>query len=119
MVKLHCKSLTERILIPPFVFFFFLLYPPNWIRDTRWRTAGAAGGCMLIRPEALERVGGIAAIRSEIIDDCALGRAVKRSGGRVWLGLTSGTRCERAYGSFSEIEKMIARTAFNQLNHSA
>ena len=73
MVKLHCRSLAERLLIPPFVFFFFLLYPPAWIRDSRRNAAGAAGGCMLVRPEALEHAGGIAAIRSEIIDDCGLG----------------------------------------------
>ncbi len=90
MVKLHCRSLAEKLLIPAFVFFFFMLYPPQWIRDPRRRTAGAAGGCMLIRPAALERAGGIAAIRQEIIDDCALARAVKRSGGKVWLGTGSG-----------------------------
>jgi len=118
MVKLHCRSLAERLLIPPFVFFFFLLYPPDWIRNPRRRTAGAAGGCMLIRPEALERAGGVAAIRSEIIDDCALAKAVKRSGGCVWLGLTQTTRSNRDYGSFAEIERMITRTAFNQLRHS-
>lgn len=118
MVKLHCQSFAERLLIPPFVFFFFLLYPPEWIRDPRRSTAGAAGGCMLIRPEALQRAGGIAAVRSQIIDDCALARAVKRSGGSVWLGLSPDTRSARAYGSFAEIERMIARTAFNQLSHS-
>ena len=53
MVKLHCRTLAERILVPPFVFFFFLLYPPAWIRDPRRKVAGAAGGCMLIRPERL------------------------------------------------------------------
>ena len=119
MVKLHCRSFAERLLIPPFVFFFFLLYPPNWIRDARRRVAGAAGGCMLIRPDALNRAGGIAAIRNEIIDDCALARAVKQSGGRVWLGLTFDTRSDRAYGSFIEIGRVISRTAFNQLRHSA
>src|ERR1039457_4860010 len=72
MVKLHCQTLAERFLIPPFVFFFFLLYPPAWIRDPRRKTAGAAGGCMLVRPAALERAGGIAGIRNQIIDDCAL-----------------------------------------------
>ena len=118
MVKLHCRSLAERLLVPPFVFFFFLLYPPNWIRDPGRNTAGAAGGCMLIRPVVLERAGGFAAIRGEIIDDCALAKAVKRSGGRVWLGLTRTTRSDRAYCSFAEIERMIARTAFNQLRHS-
>ena len=119
MVKLHCRSLAERFLIPPFVFLFFLLYPPIWIRDPRRRSAGAAGGCMLIRPQALERAGGIAAIRREIIDDCALARAVKASGGRVWLGITPDTCSSRAYESIAEIERMIARTAFNQLQHSA
>src|SRR5450631_992313 len=99
MVKLHCQTLAERFLIPPFVFFFFLLYPPAWIRDPRRRVAGAAGGCMLIRPGALVRAGGISSIRSQIIDDCALALAVKRSGGRVWLGLTPDARSTRVYGT--------------------
>jgi len=119
MVTLHCRSLAERLLIPPFVFFFFMLYPPAWIRDSRRRVAGAAGGCMLLRPPALERAGGIAAIRAHIIDDCALARAIKQTGGKVWLGLTHETSSTREYGSFAEIERMIARTAFNQLQHSA
>ena len=91
MVKLHCRSVAEKLLIPSFVFFFFMLYPPLWIRSPRRRMAGAAGGCILIRPRALALAGGITAIRNEVIDDCALARAVKRSGGRVWLGLTATT----------------------------
>ena len=118
MVKLHCHSLAEKLLIPAFVFFFFMLYPPLWIRLPKRKTAGAAGGCILIRPEALVLAGGICAIRTEVIDDCALARAVKRSGGRVWLGLTPTTNSFRPYESFGEIEHMIARTAFNQLGHS-
>jgi Glycosyl transferase family 21 len=74
---------------------------------------------MLIRPEALDKAGGIKGIRSQIIDDCALAKAVKQSGGRVWLGVTRDTSSERAYVSFAEIERIIARTAFNQLQHSS
>jgi hopene-associated glycosyltransferase HpnB len=118
MVKLHCRSLAEKLLIPAFVFFFFMLYPPLWIRSPRRKTAGAAGGCILIRPQALALAGGIKAIRYQLIDDCALARAVKRNGGRVWLGLTPDTHSFRPYDSFREIERMIARTAFNQLGHS-
>jgi len=118
MVKLHCHSAAEKLLIPAFVFFFFMLYPPESIRDPRRKTAGAAGGCILVRPEALARAGGIDAIKNEIIDDCALAAAVKRTGGKVWLGLTPDTHSLRAYGSFAEIERTIARTAFNQLRHS-
>ena len=118
MVRLHCRSLPERLLIPPFVFFFFKLYPPAWTRDSRRRTAGAAGGCLLIRPEALAHAGGIEAIRGEIIDDCALALAIKRSGGQVWLGMTEESVSIRSYGAFAEIGRMISRTAFNQLHHS-
>jgi hopene-associated glycosyltransferase HpnB len=118
MATLHCQTLAERALVPAFVYFFLALYPPAWIRNPRRSTAGAAGGCMLIRREALERIGGIAAIRGELIDDCALARAVKQSGGRVWLGLSHSTASVREYASFAEIESMIARTAFTQLKHS-
>jgi hopene-associated glycosyltransferase HpnB len=119
MAKLKCESPAERALIPAFVFFFFQLYPPAWIRDPRRKTAGAAGGCILIRREMLERIGGIEAIRGELIDDCALARAVKRAGGRVWLGLSEGTRSIRDYATFGEIGRMISRTAFTQLRYSA
>jgi len=118
MVRLHCASRAEKLLIPAFVFFFFKLYPPRWIADPVRATAGAAGGCMLIRPEALERAGGVAAIRGEIIDDCALARSVKCSGGRVWLGLAAETASLRQHGSLSAIGAMISRTAFRQLDHS-
>lgn len=118
MVKLYCRSLAERALIPAFVYFFFQLYPPRWIRSPKHKIAAAAGGSILIRPEALEHAGGIEAIHTEIIDDCAMARAVKRSGGKVWLGLSDETRSIRPYGSFAEIGRMISRNAFNQLQHS-
>lgn len=119
MVQLACVTTAEKALIPAFVFFFLKLYPPKWIASPKFKTAGAAGGCILIRPEALARIGGIAAIRNEVIDDCALARAVKRSGGRIRMGLTRDTRSIRSYGGFREIGRMISRTAFNQLHHSA
>jgi hopene-associated glycosyltransferase HpnB len=118
MVRLHCRSLAEQALIPAFVFFFFLLYPPAWIRDARRRTAGAAGGCMLVRRAALERIGGIARIGGELIDDCALARAVKDSGGRVWLGLSDTAASLREYRTFGEIGRMISRSAYTQLGYS-
>lgn len=118
MVKLVCHTPAERLLIPAFVFFFFKLYPPAWTASDRFRTAGAAGGCMLIRAETLRRIGGLAAIRGAVIDDCALARAVKQSGGRLWLGVTDDTESIRPYGSFAEIGRMISRTAFYQLRHS-
>jgi hopene-associated glycosyltransferase HpnB len=118
MVLLQAKALPERALIPAFLYFFLMLYPPKWIADEELSTAGAAGGCILIRRKALERIGGLAAIRSEVIDDCALAKAVKLSGGKVWLGLTRKSASLRAYGTFGEIRDLISRTAFTQLRYS-
>jgi hopene-associated glycosyltransferase HpnB len=119
MVKLHCESLPEKLLIPAFVYFFFMLYPPAWIRDTRGSTAGAAGGCMLVRAETLERAGRLESIRGAVIDDCSLARLLKQRDGRLWLGLTDQSRSLRRYDKFSDLEHMVSRTAFNQLKHSS
>ena len=118
MVKLHCQSVAEKLLIPAFVYFFFKLYPPAWISNPRRSEAGAAGGCILIRPAALEKAGGIAAIRQEVIDDCSLASRVKHNGGRLWLGASATTRSIRPYEGFAGIGRMISRSAFNQLRHS-
>jgi hopene-associated glycosyltransferase HpnB len=118
MVKLHCQSVAEEVLIPAFVYFFFKLYPPAWITNPRRSEAGAAGGCILIRPAALEKAGGLAAIRQEVIDDCSLAARVKSNGGRLWLGASANTRSIRPYQGFSGIGRMISRSAFNQLRHS-
>jgi hopene-associated glycosyltransferase HpnB len=118
MVLLQAKTLPERALIPAFLFFFLKLYPPRWIANRQARTAGAAGGCILLRHDALERIGGLTAIRNEVIDDCALARAVKGAGGRLWMGLTRASVSLRAYTTFGEIRDMIARTAFTQLRYS-
>jgi len=96
-----------------------MLYPPRWMANQKSRTAGAAGGCILLRSTALARIGGLASIRGEVIDDCSLAHAVKRSGGAIWMGLTRQSASLRRYAGFGELRDMIARTAFTQLNYSA
>ncbi len=118
MVLLEAKTFAERLLVPPFLYFFLMLYPPRWISNSKKRIAGAAGGCLLLSATALQRIGGFAAIASEVIDDCALAQAVKRSGGRLWMGLTRTSRSVRRYATFSEMRELIARTAFTQLHYS-
>lgn len=118
MVMLAVDTWAERLLIPAFVYFFFQLYPPAFIASRRHRTAGAAGECVLLRPDALLRAGGLAPIRSEIIDDCALAKLIKRSGGQISLQLSAESRSFRSYGGFGGVGSMIARSAFSQLRHS-
>lgn len=117
MVRLDAEQGWSRLLIPTFVYFFQLLYPFPRVNDPNARTAGAAGGCLLVRRPALERAGGIEALRSEVIDDCALGSAVKRSGGTLWLGLSTTERSIRRYRGL-DVWHMVARSAYTQLRHS-
>ena len=117
MVRLRCDSSPEQFLIPAFVFFFQMLYPFARVNDPSNRTAGAAGGCMLVRRSALERIGGIAAIKGALIDDCALAIALKRNG-PIWLSLTNDAESLRVYGGLSDVWNMVARSAYTQLNHS-
>lgn len=116
--RLGCETLAEKLLIPAFTFFFLMLYPPAWIANSQRRTAGADGSCMLIRPEALARAGGIESIRHQVIDDCTLARIVKGSGGKLYLGVSNLTTSTRRYESFTHIGRLISRTAFSQLHHS-
>lgn len=117
MVELRCASPAERLLVPAFVYFFQLLYPFARVNDPRSRTAAAAGGTMLLRRAALDRIGGIAAVRGALIDDVALARAVK-AGGPVWLGHSQLSRSVRPYPDAASVWRMVARTAYVQLRRS-
>lgn len=116
MVLLRARGFWERLLIPAFVYFFQLLYPFHGVRSGA--VAAAAGGCLLVRVDTLERAGGMAAVRDRVIDDCALAAAVRSAGGSLWLGLTRRARSFRDYRGLPGVWDMVARTAYTQLRHS-
>ncbi|WP_323806990.1 glycosyltransferase [Amycolatopsis methanolica] len=117
MARLRTRTGWERLLVPAFVYFFAMLYPFRRVNGPG-RTAAAAGGCCLVRRTALERARGVAAIRDAVIDDVALGRLVKRAGGRIWLGLAGDVRSVRPYPGLRSLWDMVARSAYTQLRHS-
>ncbi|MDE2608027.1 MAG: glycosyltransferase [Burkholderiales bacterium] len=117
MARLRCDAWFERALIPAFVLFFQMLYPFAWVNRRRHPMAAAAGGCMLVRRDALETAGGIQMIRDEIIDDCSLGALMKKQGA-IWLGLTERAVSLRPYDNLGEIRRMVSRTAYAQLKYS-
>jgi hopene-associated glycosyltransferase HpnB len=118
MVRLNCVSLAERALVPAFVYFFQMLYPFSKVNDPRYSVAAAAGGTVLIRRAALERSGGIDAIKDCLIDDVALARLVKKSGS-IFLGHSGLAASIRSYPAFADVWQMISRSAYTQLRHSA
>jgi hopene-associated glycosyltransferase HpnB len=117
MAKLRCESFAERVHVPAFIYFFAMLYPFAWVDRPDNATAAAAGGCMLVRADALRAAGGIACIRAALIDDCALAAEMKRQG-PIWLGLTQRVRSIRPYPRFGDFKRMVARSAYAQLNYS-
>jgi hypothetical protein len=79
--------------------------------------AAAAGGCMLVRRDALRAAGGVDAISTALIDDCALARQLKTVG-PIWLGLTERVRSLRPYPHVADIGRMVSRSAYDQLRYS-
>jgi hopene-associated glycosyltransferase HpnB len=118
MALLRAETAWERVIVPAFVYFFAQLYPFKKVNDPRSRTRAGAGGCMLIRAEALEKAGGLEPMRGALIDDVALGTLLKTNGNRIWLGLTTDIRSERPYPSLASLWHMIARSAYVQLRYN-
>jgi hopene-associated glycosyltransferase HpnB len=117
MAKLRCESLAERSHVPAFIFFFQMLYPFAWVNRPAAATAAAAGGCMLVRADALAAAGGIESIRNALIDDCALAARLKTQG-PIWLGLTERVRSIRPYPHWADLRRMVTRSAYAQLRYS-
>jgi hopene-associated glycosyltransferase HpnB len=94
-----------------------MLFPFSWVCRANSKVAAAAGGCILVRSDALEKAGGIASIRSALIDDCSLAAKLKAVG-PIWLGLTERVRSVRPYATLSDVSQMISRSAYAQLRYS-
>ncbi len=118
MAALRMTGGWEKLLLPAFVFFFRLLYPFHLANRPGRLVAAAAGGCVLVETRVLDAIGGFAAIRGALIDDCALARAVKDAGYRTWIGVSLGAASHRAYPGLGDVWHMVARTAYTQLRYS-
>jgi hopene-associated glycosyltransferase HpnB len=118
MARLRVHTAWERLIVPAFVYFFAMLYPFRLVNRPRSRVAAAAGGCSLVRRAALERAGGLTAVRGAVIDDVAIARMIKRAGGRIWLGLADEATSVRPYPRLADLWQMVARSAYAQLRYS-
>ena len=118
MVTLNCKGFWERLIIPAFIYYFQLLYPFHAVNNAHRSEAGAAGGCILISYNAVQSIGGFHAIKDKLIDDCSLAQVVKAKGYKIWLGHGTKSLSLRSSPRFSQLSKMVARTAFVQLSYS-
>lgn len=118
MADLRRTTFWDRLLLPAFVYYFKLLYPFGLSNSRSTIVAAAAGGCILVDTDVLQKIGGFASLRDSLIDDCSLARHVKNAGFRTWIGLSRGVVSLRPYGALSSIHEMVARSAYTQLRYS-
>src|SRR3990167_8583311 len=109
MARLDARGFWGGLLIPAFVFFFYKLYPFHVVNEPSAKLAAAAGGCMLVRRDALDAISGVDNIRGKLIDDCALASAIKSTGRPIWLGLATNEAVSlRDNRSLSSIWSMVS-----------
>ena len=118
MANLHMQQFWEKLLLPPFVYFFKMIYPFALANSMKSNIAAGAGGCVLVATSKLREIGGFSSLKDAIIDDCTLARKIKGIRGRIWIGLSNDARALRPYGDLANIWNMVARTAFTQLRYS-
>ncbi|KOV91777.1 glycosyl transferase family 2 [Streptomyces sp. NRRL B-3648] len=118
MARLRVASRWERLVVPAFVYFFAQLYPFRRIGRRGSRTAAAAGGCVLLRADTAGKARIPEAIRDAVIDDVALARAVRDTGGHIWLGLADRVDSVRPYPRLGDLWRMVSRSAYAQLRHN-
>jgi len=118
LANLNNQRFWERILVPAYVYFFKFMYPFALVNSVSSRTAAAAGGCILIRREVLEEIGGFASLKSAIIDDCTLAKQVKAAGHGIWLGVSKSVISHREYANWVDILNLVTRSAFAELKFS-
>ena len=117
MAKLNSKYFWEKILIPPFIFFFQKLFPFQRVNDPNDSVSAAAGGFILCKSHIFKQKNWYESIKNKVIDDCNIAKFLKKKGA-IWLGLTNLVASRRTYQNLSDVWRMVSRTAFEQLNFS-
>jgi chlorobactene glucosyltransferase len=80
-------------------------FRPSWVNNPRHWSAFANGQYILIRKDTYEAVGGYNSVRTEIVEDIALARLVKRTGHRLWNAIGADLFTTRMYDSLRGMYK--------------
>ncbi|HOJ02903.1 MAG TPA: glycosyltransferase family 2 protein [Bacteroidota bacterium] len=106
-------GVVSKAVVPIMDLLLYAFLPLQLVHRTRARSLAAANGQWIaFRRSCYEAIGGHAGLRSEVVEDIALARAVKQHGFRMLL--TSGVgmlRC-RMYRSPGEVLRGFSKTFF-------
>ena len=118
MPRFEALTFWERVFVPVWLWGGLILFPPELANRPNSRMAVGIGGFFLIRRGALERAGGFASVRAEILEDMRLAEVLKRAGARVRVEYAPALVSTRMYESLPEIWENSARNWFAILRFS-
>ncbi|MFQ6038505.1 MAG: glycosyltransferase [Candidatus Aminicenantales bacterium] len=113
------KTWAEKLILPVIHFAFLVLLPYNLINYFKIsRVPVGIGPFLFIHRNAYAKCGGFEAIKSEILDDMALARRVRKSDGRI--SVMDGTDLVRVrfYTCFQEVWSGFSKNAFQAIGSS-
>lgn len=115
----HTGTWLEKLVVPLMSFTILCHLPIPLVRTSQDpRFIAAHGGFMLIHKDSYKRCGGHEAIRSNIVDDMALARAVKKAGDQVTLADITDEAEMRMYHNASEVWKGYRKNIYAGLGRS-
>lgn len=107
----HNVTLVEQLVVPVITALVGMRYPPRAVHDERSANAFLNGQLILVQRDALDGVGGFAAVRRAVLEDVALARLLKGQGRKLRLALLHGCASTRMYTSWVEIRDGFGKNA--------
>jgi glycosyltransferase involved in cell wall biosynthesis len=99
------KKFWEKAVMPVIFAELAASFRPSQVSDPKSSAAAANGQYILITREAYDAVGGHAAIATNLLEDVALARAVKKSGRRIFFRYGGDAVRTRMYRSFAQLRE--------------
>jgi GT2 family glycosyltransferase len=99
------KSFSEKAVMPVIFAELAASFRPSQVSDPKSPVAAANGQYILITREAYDAVGGHAAIATNLLEDVALARSVKRSSRKIFFRFGGDAVRTRMYRSFAQLRE--------------
>ena len=99
------RSFWEMAVMPVVFAELAATYPPQMVSHGAVPIAAANGQYLLISREAYKAVGGHARVASDLLEDVALARLVKSSGGNIFFRYGGDSVRTRMYRSFAQLRE--------------
>lgn len=116
--KFEAVTFWERVFVPVWLWGGLIVFPPELANRPKSRIAVGIGGFFLMKRDALERAGGFASVRAEVLEDMRLAEVLKRAGARAHVQYAPGLVSTRMYTSLSELWESSAKNWFAILRFS-